>query len=417
MSAVLRRPWPARLPFFYGWVIVGVALITGFTFAAQSWSIGVFVLPMEQELGWPRAFIYAALTLRGLIAAFLAPAVGKMLDQRHGARIISLAGGVICSISLGLTAFVSAEWQFILLFGVFGGIATVGGGFLIIQAIVPKWFLRKRGTVMAYATMGSAIAAFTVPPLVNFWIDSFGWRGAWIAMGAMTLILGGLPSVLLRRQPEDVGLLPDGDSPQARHSTDRLRSHDVSWKTGAALRSGTMWLLVFGISIGSLSTGGLPSNLVPLFVEKGFPREVAVIGFSTYGLLSIIARFVWGPIGNRFHVRYVLIAIAAYCAIVMPIGIFVTGVMTFVFAGMVGFGIGAYVAFNQLVWAAYFGRANLGAIGGIARPFSAVVNAIGPFMFAFLYDRSHSYDSGLLMAMISWILCLAALLLARPRAA
>jgi MFS transporter, OFA family, oxalate/formate antiporter len=371
---------------------------------------------MEDELGWPRAFVYAALTLRGLLAAFLAPFVGSLLDRRHGARIISLAGGLICSASLALTGFVEREWQFLLLFGFFGGIATVGGGFLIIQAIVPKWFLRKRGTVMAYATMGSAIAAFAVPPLVNVWIDWLGWRGAWMAMGAMTLILGCLPSVLLRRQPEDLGLLPDGETPRIARSGPRSQSEDLSWATRDALRSGTMWLLVFGVSIGSLSTGGLPANLVPLFVEKGFPREAAVLGFSTYGLLSIIARFVWGPIGNRFHVRYVLIAIAVYSAVVMPLGIIATDKLVFVFSGMVGFGIGAYVAFNQLVWAAYFGRANLGAIGGVARPFSAVVNAVGPLMFAFLYDQTHSYDSGLIMAMLSWILCAAALILARPRA-
>jgi hypothetical protein len=111
-----------------------------------------------------------------------------------------------------------------------------------------------------------------------------------------------------------------------------------------------------------------------------------------------------------------LIAIAVYCAIVMPIGVVATDALTFVFAGMVGFGIGAYVAFNQLVWAAYFGRANLGAIGGVARPFSAIVNAVGPFMFAFLYDQTRSYDSALVMAMMSWILCAAALIVARPRA-
>ncbi|MFN0070428.1 MAG: MFS transporter [Chloroflexota bacterium] len=410
-----RYHWQAHLPFFYGWVIVGVALIMGFTFAAQNWAIGVFVLPMEEELGWPRSFIYGALTLRGLLAAFIAPAVGGYLDMRHGARIISLAGGLICSVSLALTAFVTTEWQFILLFGVFGGIATVGGGLLIIQAIVPKWFLRKRGTVMAYATMGSAIAAFSVPPLVNFWIEGFGWRGAWLAMGAMTLLLGGLPALLLRRQPEDVGLLPDGDAPHLHEDGSPRRVEDVSWTSRDATRSWTMWVLVFGISIGSLSIGGLPSNLVPLFVEKGFPREVAVLGFSAYGLFSIAARFFWGPVANRFHVRSVLIVIACYCALIMPVGIIVTGNVTFIFSALVGFGIGGYVAFHQLVWAAYFGRANLGAIGGIARPFSAIVNAAGPFTFALLYDQTRSYDVGLLVAMVSWVLCAGALLIARPR--
>ena len=98
-------PWQTRLPFFYGWALVGVTFLMNYiSSGVQLWAMSVFVVPMQEDLGWSRAAIYLPLTVRGLIAAAIAPFFGKYLDRRLGAIVMVIFGGVLSSASLALVA-------------------------------------------------------------------------------------------------------------------------------------------------------------------------------------------------------------------------------------------------------------------------------------------------------------------------
>lgn len=410
------RPWQARLPFFYGWVIVAIGFLTAFMSVALIWAVGVFAVPMIEELGWSRSAIFGAINVRSYMAIIMSPLLGRFFDTERGPQVLTLVAGLgICASVLPI-AWVREEWQFLLLFGVLGGIASAAQGGQIVGAIVPKWFVRKRGTAMAWATMGSAVSAFVVPPAVALLIEWVSWRPTWGVLAAITLLVAAVPALLVRRQPEDVGLRPDGDggpAPDGRQPA-APGPAEASYTLRQAASTPLLYLLAGAVAIGSLSNTGLPVSLVSIYTDKGLPRELAVAGFSIYGLFSVVGRFFWGYFVNRYHVRWVLIAVAVQGVVATPLFLVLDGPASLVCAALVGLGIGGQIGFAQMVWPAYYGRAHLGAITGVTRPATALVMGSGSGMMALSADLTGSYAAGLWAITASWAVAAVGLWLARP---
>jgi MFS family permease len=411
-------PWQARLPFFYGWVIVVASLIFSFTGAGLFWGASVFVTPMQEELGWSRTAIYLAFTIRGLIGIVISPLIGPAADKAGGARRLAIGSGLVASLALLFLNGVTEEWQFMLLFGVFGGIGNWGQAFPTNNALVPKWFVRKRGIVIGWASMGSPIAAMGLAPLMALVIDAYGWRTSWTILGIASLVLTVLPALLLIRQPEDIGLLPDGERPRDAASPARMPPiREPSATPREALTDRMFWVLMIGIAIGGLSYTGLPASLVPMMSDRGLPRDLAVLSFSLYGLCSMLGRFFWGYFANRYPIRIVIIAMCLYGILVTPLFSILPGGLVLTYSGLVGFVIGGSVALTPLVWPAYYGRTHIGAISGYARPATIVVQSIGPIMMAQCFDQTGSYDLALWLTTISWAVCAVTMWGIRPKVA
>ena len=413
-----NRPWQTRLPVFYGWVIVAVSWLLLLVGTAPLWTFGVFVQPMQDDLGWTRSALLGGLTLRTVVTALSSPLLGRYFDSRRGLLPLAVISSLVSVASLGAVAFVHEEWQFLLIYGVIGGLSNVPSSGGLVGAMLPKWFLRQRGTAVAISTMGSPAATLALPPFVAFVIFQAGWREAWIALGVLALVLGVLPSLLLIRQPEDIGLHPDGDATAPLEEF--ARGHATApgdipgLPLSQAIRTPVFWLVLGGIAIGSFSIVGLPANLIPMFMDKGLPRDLSVWGFTTYGLLGFGGRIVWGYVINRAGVRAALIGMTAYGALITPLFVVLSGPITVVYAGLIAFGIGSFVSFNQVLWAVYFGRAHLGAITGTARPIISLASAAGPFVLAGLYDSTGAHDLGVWLAALTWLLSMVVLLLVKP---
>ena len=415
---VRSQHWQARIPFFYGWVIVAVSFWMGLIGGGQSWATGVLSLPMEQDTGWSRSAIFGALTLRSYLGAVVAPFIGPWFDRPNGVQIISLVSGTTMAIGLYLITLAQTELEFILLFGVLGGISAAGQAGAIFSSIVPKWFVSRRGTALTYATMGSGVAALLIPPVVSVLVDAVGWRETWVIFAALSFLTAALPAVLLRRQPEDVGLLPDGAAqppPAAAGQQPVVRTEQKSWTLGEALHSPLFWILLFGVSLGTFNNGGVPASLVPMYVNKELPRDLAVWGFSIYGMFSIMGRFGWGYLLNRMHIRWVLMGMAIMGLVSTPLYLLLEGPPVLVYSAFTGFSVGGYVAFSQSIWADYYGRAHLGAIAGFAHPFRTLINGGGPVIMALCFDTFGNYGPAMWLVMLCWGLCAAALLAADPK--
>ena len=409
--------WQSKVPFYYGWVIVSAVFLTSFTTAGGLWATGVLSVPMHEDLGWSRATIFAGITLRTLGAAFMGAYVGRIADRSGGARKLALFGGVVSAICLLLVAFVREPWQFLLVFGVIGGLFGNGPVTVMIGAVVPKWFIRQRGKAMATASMGTGLAAFILPTLVNAISDNLGWREAWFALGLITVVLGVLPCLLIYTRPEDVGMLPDGnlDRPKAGQvAVPRVAVPEFSFTRQEAFRTSTIWLVVVAVMFGTVSPTAFPTNLVPAYVELGFSTSTAAIAFSAYGALSFFGRFVWGSMADRMHIRKLLLIIATYSGMTVPLLLLLPGDTALIAGAVAGVGLGGWVGLNQVVWAAYFGRDHTGAISGAVRPFITISGATGPLLVAALADLSGSYTLSIIVMAASWWVCAALLFLIKP---
>lgn len=404
-----EQHWQARLPFFYGWVVVAATFSGTFIFlGVQFFGLSVLAVPMESDLGWSRSSIFLPLAIRGIIAALLAPFVGRLFDTLNGGRLLMLAGGLMSAVSLALVSLVEEQWQFLVLFGLLGGIAGLGNPLTVAAAIVPKWFVRYRGRAMAYATAGPGVAALTLPWALALIEDAIGWRGTWVVLGCASFVFTVLPALLIRRQPEDLGLTLDGTGVEPGRASAPGGHPELSLTPGEAFRSRTAWLLLAAHGLAFLSIAVLPTTFVPLFVGRGLTIAEAGAALIAYGVTSTVARFGWGFLLERSGVRVAAMILAAYGATAIALLIpDVHGVLVaFVLAGVAGYAIGGILVVNPLLWPTYFGRRYLGAINGLVTPVVSMAASFGPLILAFVYDSTGSYTWGLLLLVAAWALAI-----------
>ncbi len=412
---------PRRWPFFYGWVIVGVAFVaSGIGSGVAIWGPSVLLLPMTEELGWSRAAFFSAFFVREVVIGVCSPIVGPLYDTKHGPRLLALAGALLLGLSTALIRNVDELWQFVLLFGALGGIAELGSGFFISQTIVPKWFVRRRGRALGVAVMGVGLGALLFPAAVSALIEAAGWRNAWlwfgVAIGSIAFVL----ALLIRTRPEDVGLLPDGASvpPAARAGPASVPPvSEQSLTRREAVRRPAFWLLLASFSLVSLGITGFQSNWHPFLVEAGFSPADASFGIAVYGLTSGLVRPGWGLLGERLPARYLLSSAALATAGLIIVFLQVQSVGALVPVMFVaGVAMGGYLILRALLTANYFGRAHLGAVNSLFRPFAMGMGALGPLLFGALYDLQGSYTLAFLVAAAAWALAGIVVLLAKPPA-
>lgn len=343
--------------------------------------------------------------------------VGPLYDTKYGPRILAFAGALLLGVSTALIRNVSELWQFVALFGVLGGVAELGSGFFISQTLVPKWFIRRRGRALGVAIMGVGLGALLFPGLVSILIGTVGWRDAWlwfgVAIGSISVVL----ALLLRTRPEDVGLLPDGDAALAGNGQVPVASviEERSLTRREAVRNPAFWLLLVSFSLVGLGITGFQSNWHPFLLEVGFGPAEASFGIAIYGLVSGIVRPGWGLLGEKIPPRYLMAGTTIATAMLIVGFLHVRGLGALVpvmfIAGVV---MGGYLILRALLTANYFGRAHLGAINSLFRPFSMGMAATGPILFGALYDLQGGYTLAFLTAAAAWGLAGLIVLLAKP---
>jgi sugar phosphate permease len=404
---------PVRWPFYYGWVIVAIAFLgAGISSGVALWGASVFVLPMTEEFGWSRAAFFSAFTVRAAISGIMAPVVGPMFDTRHGARIMAIVSALILTGSMALLRYTDSLWEFILLFGGAGALADLGSGFMLSSAIVPKWFVAKRGRALGIATAGVGLGAAVFPGSISALVEGVGWRDAWLYLGLVTGAVSLVLAMFIRTRPEDVGLLPDGAPPQLNEQAAEVglpepdvAAEEVSLTRTQALRTRSFWMLLATFAFAGFGIMGFQSNWLPFLLEQDFTSRQASVGILFYGVLSGASRPVWGFLGERIQPRYLLggsmIVTAFSVAVFLNIGSLGLLIGYMIVAGV---SMGGFLILQSLLTANYFGRAHLGAVTTMMRPAAMVTGALSPLLIGALYDLRGGYTVALSVAGAAWFL-------------
>ena len=396
---------PAKL--FHGWWVVATSFVgAGVGMGIGGVGIGVFVEPMTADLGWSRAAMAGVFIIRAIVMAVTGPMLGPLVDRRLGAQTLYVGGGFIAGASIIMLAWIDSIWQFYLLFGVGWSVGQLAfGGNLLTGPIVAKWFIRKRGRAMGIYTMGIPVGSILFVPINAIIVTAFGWETAWVILGVTTWILTiPLAAFTMRRQPEDLGLHPDGDSgtnfnPPISETSDTVSIvNRIDWTRSEALRTPTLYLLLTSFLFIGMAMGIFTIHQIPAITDKGYSLGIASAVSITLSSCSLVVKPVVGLLSERFPPRY----LAAVCFSLGASGVVVLGLantmfLLFLFAILYGFGAGASVVFQNIIWADYYGRQNLGAIRGMVAPFAALGGGISPFIAGWMFDTTGSYDSILVM--------------------
>ena len=413
----------ARLPFFYGWVVV--ACVCCAAFARQGPAVAtlsMFVEPMTGDFGWSRTALSGAVSVGGVMAAVLSPLIGPTLDRR-GARVMLCSAVVVtgaCTMALSLTQSLLAFYLFFCIARMnFAGPFDIG-----IYGALNTWFVARRPLANAIVNVAH-MAGLTAMPLIAYAaMAEHGWRGGWVAVGATVLIVGLVPAWLfLVRRPEDVGLLPDGRSPAAPATgagaggaTEKVRA-EPTFSRAEAMRTPAFWLLaLYTIAIFPVQAG-VSLHQAPHLIERGLASATAAGIVSAFSLAAGLGSIAFGLAGRGLGIRASLALGAALAAggtlMMLAIGAPVHG---YAAAVCFGAGIGGVLTILPLAWADYFGRSSYGAIRGAALTVQVTAQAAGPLLSGYLRDRTGDYTASLAcFAALSGLGVLLALLARAPR--
>lgn len=387
---------------YYGWWIVLGAILCNFAFLTVSQSsIGVFTLPMVDDLGW-KVWQY---TLGPSIAigtgAFSSIVVGSILDQR-GPKPLIFTGASMSAVCLVLLGIQSSLMLYLFLYLIAGFVGWNLFSPFVVNSAVNKWFVRKRGWALALGSSGISLGSLVTPLILTGVVDNFGWRTGYFSLCALVLILVIPVSFFMRRTPEDYGLLPDGVDDYDDHvSSDIPESEFRPFNRSEAIKTSSFWLLAFGFAFIAAGLACVLIHAIPFSQESGFARTVGAIGISVNGLANLSSKPVWGFAMQRFHPR--LLVMAAYT--ISSIGVslmLVSGPISLIpmlLAGffLYGFGFGGTIPLSESLWARYFGRAHIGSIRGITQPLRILGTAVAPVLVGLLFDISDTYRLGFVL--------------------
>ncbi|NQW18691.1 MAG: MFS transporter [Chloroflexi bacterium] len=390
----------SKKTFFYGWKIVGVmGTAAAVSMGMGTLNFGLFIKPMGDELGIGRSTFGWAFSVRQVASAVSSPLIGGILD-RYGSRILLPVAVLITAVALSALALINASWQLIVLFGVMGIVGLAGGGSLVTTVPVTKWFVTNRGKAVAYASLGLPIGALIFVPLTQVFIDLWGWRIAWVVLSTMAAsIIIPLSLIFLRREPEDLGLYPDGIDPNFH---DRSGSEspiapvapEVSWTAREAMRSYAFWQLVAVFGMVALAVGTVGVHRIPAFMDRGLDPTLVSIATALDAVLAGVSTFTMGMLVSRVEARYLGAAGFSFLAIASVLTIYATTLpIMFLSMAVFGMGIGGMMFLQTYIWADYFGRAHLGRIRGIVMPITLIVGGAGAPVAGYVRDSTGSYNS------------------------
>jgi predicted MFS family arabinose efflux permease len=349
-------------------------------------TFGLFLGPITTEFGWNRATFSSSLLVGHTLAAFAYPFMGRAID-RYGIRRVTLTFIPLFALSTAaLSLTPSSRLVFITLAGICGLIST-GQAPPAYAKAVSAWFDERRGLALGIAMAGIGIGATAVPQFARWAIDAFGWRAAYIALGALTLAVA-FPSVaLLVREPEE----------PIKNNSDAGRRIQAGLSVAESLRSSSFWLIAASVLLVVTTINGIVGHLVPMLTDRGLDVGQATATLSAVGLSTIAGRLAAGYLLDRFFAPYVaaglfllpLIAISLLTADIAAPGP--------VLAAMsLGFGLGAEVDVIGFLVSRYFGLRAYGEVYGYLFAIFTLGTGFGPVLMALCFDMTRSYDVALI---------------------
>ena len=413
-----------RLPFYYGWLVLGSAGSSMFVRnAAGSLTFAVFVPLIADDTGWSRALIGGAAAVGGLLATGASPPVGWAID-RYGARVVLVMGLIVIGLSTMAMAWLSVHiviFYAALAIGriMFSSPLNVGPA-----TVVGRWFVRQRGraTGLLFLSHSGGMVVF---PLVATWVSVvWGWETAWIVLGLMVYAIALLPaSLLIAQRPEDVGLLPDGDDPNdlgdtvesSAASDAQPADPGIEWTTREALRTPALWVLALGTGFLFLLQSGTNTYQADLLRSKGIDLALSQFSIVINALGTGVGSLLWGRVLEQVRVSYTYAIVALVMA--LACGIFViadTVLLTYFAAGLFGVAVAGILVVPPVAYAGFFGRQSLGTIRGVTEPFTSLGQAIGAVASGLVFHLAGGYGIAFIIYAALGVLTAAALLLARP---
>lgn len=406
-----KRP-PLSLPFYYGWLVLGICFLTTLTSAGVRSSPSVLIHPLEAEFGWSRTLIASAVSMNLLLFGVAAPLSGYLID-RYGPRKVMMGSLLFLIVGVSGTVAMTEFWQFFLVWGVIVGLGAGGVGSVLTATVGTRWFVARRGLALGILGSASSTGQIIFLPFFMAMITFAGWR-----LGSMTLIFVAmilLPLIFLfmRDDPSDVGLEPYGAGQPAAAigggaaSLRGMPAKNATITAKEVVTHPTFWLLAGSFFVcGGTANGLIGTHLIPHEIEIGIPQIAAASILGIMGGLNMVGTIFSGWMIDRVQPQKwlaLVYALRGVSLLILPFVNSFTGLV--VFAIIYGLDWFATVPPSMAITADTFGKQNVGKVYGwifMSHQIGAAIMASAAgALRTWLGDYQLAFLSGGVIAMIA----------------
>jgi len=387
----IQRGWVSRLPFYYGWLMVPVAILAQMmTGVGQTYGVSVFNPSFRSSLEISLSQLTGAYMIGTLLAALPQAYIGSLMDRFGIRRTMT---GVVILLGLACAFISTVESLAALLLGFFLLRLLGQGALSMLSGNIPAmWFQKRLGTVTGLISSGVSASMAVVPPLFLFLINRFGWRTAFVLLGALVwIVLLPVLGLVFRNHPGEVGQVMDGETSEGEEELER-RDAALSLTLKEARRSPSYWIPLISTSLWAMTVTAVFFNLLPILSSQGVSNAAAAATYTTYAAASIAAQLIAGPLADRYPLRYFLsLCLSLIAAGVGVLSIAGSALLAHGYAVLFGTSSGMISVLSGTLWARYFGRAHLGKIRGSVVTAMVAGSSVGPFITGIIYDQTGSY--------------------------
>ncbi len=372
---------------FYGWRVVAVCLLAAlFANAFGLFGAGVYLNALVATKGWPTGLVSGAITLFYVTSALLLMPVGACI-ARLGPKPVMGTGILAMALGIAAVGRSDALWK------VYAAFLAMGVGWASLSTTaqattLAPWFERHQGRAVSIASLGASAGGMVGAPLLLFGIARLGFAWTTTLAAAVSLaVLLPLILLVLKRRPQDIGLLPDG----AVASTGHAARPATRWTRADALRSWALRSIMITFGIGMLVQVGFVTHQVTFLLPK-LGTAGTSLAVSATAIAALCSRLLLARFSDQIDQRKVAAAMFVTAALaygsmgLLPFAPVLVG-------GSILFGvtIGNITTLSPIIVRREFGAASFGAVYGVASMAIQLATAVGPSFYGLLHDWSGSY--------------------------
>jgi MFS family permease len=393
----IKTHWLAsKLPFYYGWPIVFVSIVSqSVTGVGQTYGVSVFNPSLLDDLGISLSILTGTYMIGTLAAALPQPYIGSLMD-RYGIQRTTIMVGLLLG---GACFFFSRVSSTITLLMGFFLLRLLGQGALSLLAgnMPAMWFHQKLGTVTGIVSSGFSVSMAVVPPFFLFLINQAGWRSAYSFLGILVwLILMPLLLLIYKDKPEDVGQEMDGGTINERNENLMVKEKEKSFTVQEARSTRSYWIMLGNGSLFAMIVTAVFFNLLSILESQGITPVEAAATYSTYAAVSLVTQLVLGPLANKGPLQVLLMgSMAALAGGVAILTTATTPLLAHAYAVVTGISMGLISLVGGTLLPRYFGREHLGKLRGTVMTAQVAGSSLGPFITGLIYDLTGSFQISL----------------------
>lgn len=386
---------------FYGFIISIAAFFVLFSAYGVRFAYGVFFKPMAQELGFSAAATSAAYSISFFLEGVFSLISGGLAD-RFGPRRVVAVSSVLVGIGYCLMPLVHTLWQLYIFYGLIIGVG-MGAMFVPLVSMTARWFNARRNLMTGLVSSGAGAGMLIVPSSTAQLIDAYGWRTSFLIMGVFVAVIVFAAAQFMKRDPEEIGAVPYGDSPKIPGSRPVPA---IGHSFQEALRRPQFWTIFVMMFLFGVFAMSYNVHIVPDAINSGMPSTEAATILAVTGALLIAGRILFGIVADRIGNRPIFIL----CFMLSTSALLFISFMHapwafFVLAILMGIAQGGIGTSQSPLIASLFGLKSHGLILGCIGLGNTAGAAVGPLLTGYIFDLTESYH-------IAFLLCAASSLIA-----